>query len=65
MTMNKGFNKHSSVDRLFLQWKNGGRCIVCLKDFYDRMCVSAVGYIMKATAAQGKTITKHYMHKGE
>ena len=66
MTMNKGFSKHSDVDRLFLQRKNGGRGLVCIKDFYDRMCVSTtVGYIMKATTAQGKTIKEHYMHKGE
>ena len=56
MTMNKGFNKHSDVDRLILQRKNGGRGLVCIKDFYDRMCVSTVGYMMKATTAQGKTI---------
>ena len=65
MTMNKGFNKHSDVDRLILQRKNGGRGLVCIKDFYDRMCVSTVGYMMKATTAQGKTIKEHYMHKGE
>ena len=65
MTMNKGFSKHSDVDRLFLQRKNGGRGLVCIKDFYDRMCVSTVGYIMKATTVQGKTIKDHYMHKGE
>ena len=53
------------MDRLFLQRKNGGRGLVCIKDFYDRMCVSTVGYIMKATTAQGKTIKEHYMHKGE
>ena len=53
MTMNKGVSKHSDVDRLFLQGKNGGRGLVCIKDFYDRMCVSTVGYIMKPTTAQG------------
>ena len=56
MTMNKNFSKHSDVDRLFLQRKNGGRGLVCIKDFCDRMCVSTVGYIMKATTAQGKAI---------
>ena len=39
MAMNKGFKKHSDVDRLFLQRKIGGRGLVCIKDFYDRMCV--------------------------
>ena len=65
MTMNNSFSKHSDVDRLFLERKNGGRGLVCIKDFYDRMCVSTVGYIMKATTAQGKTIKEHYVHKGE
>ena len=65
MTMNKGFSKHSGADRLFLQKKNGGSALVCIKDFYDRMCVSTVGYIMKATTAQGKATKEHYMHKGE
>ena len=65
MTMNEGFSKHSDVDRLFLQRKNGGRGLVCIKDFYDRMCVSTVGYIMKSTTVQGKTIKDHYMHKSE
>ena len=54
MTMNKGFSKHFDVDRLFLQRKNGGRGLVCIKDFYDRICVSTVGYIMKATTVQSK-----------
>ena len=62
MTINKGFSKHSDVERLFLQKKGG---LVCIKDFYDRMCVSTIGYIMKATTAHGKTIKEHYIHKGE
>ena len=37
---NKGFSTHSDVDRRFLQRKNGGRGLVFIKDFYDRMCVS-------------------------
>ena len=64
MTTNKGFNKHSVVDRLLLQRKNGARCLVCIKDFSGRMCVSTVDYTMKATTAQGKTIKEHCMHKG-
>ena len=36
-----------------------------MKDFYDRMCVSTVGYIMKATTAQGKTMKGTNMHKGD
>ena len=51
MTMNEGFSKHSDVDRLFLQRKNGGKDLVCIKDFYERMSVSTVGYIMKAKTA--------------
>ena len=39
VTMNKGFSKHSDVDRLFLQRRNGGRGLFCMKDFYDKMCV--------------------------
>ena len=62
ITMNKGFSKHSDADRLFLQRKNGGRGLVCKKDFYDRTSVSTV---VKATTAQGKIIKEHYMHKGE
>ena len=65
ITMNKGFSKHSDADRLFLQRKNGGRGLVCIKDFYDRTSMSTVDNIMKATTAQGKTIKEHYMHKGE
>ena len=37
----------------------------CIKDFYDRMSLSTVGYIMRVTTVQGKLIKDHYMHKGE
>ena len=63
MTMNKGFGQHSDVKRK--KRKNGGRGLVCIKDFYDRMCVSTVGYISKVTTAQGKTMKEHYLHKGD
>ena len=35
MTMNKGFNKHSYVDIIFLQRKCGGRGLICIKDSHD------------------------------
>ena len=65
MSMSKGFNKHSDVDRIFLQRKLGGRGLICIKDFHDRMCISTVGYIMTAKTVQGKSIKDHLMHKRE
>ena len=56
MTMNKGFNKHSDVDRIFLQIKFEGRGLICIRDFHGRMCISTVGYIMTAKKVQGKQL---------
>ena len=43
MTMNKGFNKHSDVDRIFLQRKCGGKGLICIKDFHYRIGISTGG----------------------
>ena len=35
MTMNKAFNKHSDIDRLYLPRNRGGRGLICIQDFCD------------------------------
>ena len=65
MTMNKTFNKHSDIDRLYLPRNRGGRGLICIKDFCDRMCVSTLGYVLHSKTIQGRTIKEHYMNKNE
>ena len=65
MTMNKAFNKHSDIDRLYLPRNRGGRGLICIKDFCDRMCVSTLGYVLLSKTIQGRTIKEHYMNKKE
>ena len=65
MTMNMGFNKHSDVDRIILQRKCGGRGLICIKDFHERMYISKLGYIMTAKTVQVKAIKENLMHKRE
>ena len=39
MTMNKAFSKHSDTGRLYLPRNRGGRGLICIQGFCDRMCV--------------------------
>ena len=48
MTINKAFNKHSDTDRLYLPRNRGGRGLICIQDFCDRMCVSTLGYVLQS-----------------
>ena len=65
MTMNKAFNKHSDIDRLYLPRNRGGRGLRCIQDFCDRMCVSTPGYVLQSKSIQGRTIKEHYINKKE
>ena len=42
MTMNKAFNKHSDIDRLYLPRNRGGKGLICIQDFCERTCVSII-----------------------
>ena len=46
MTMNKAFNKHSDTGRLYLLRNRGGKGLICIQDFCERMCVSTLGYVL-------------------
>ena len=63
MAMNKAFNEHSDTDRLYLPRNRGGRGLICIQDFCERMCVSALGYVLQSKTIQGRTINEHYMNK--
>ena len=65
MTMNKAFNKHSDTDRLYVPKNRGGKGLICIQDFYERMCVSTLGYVLQSKTIQGRTIKEHYMNKIE
>ena len=65
MLMNKAFNKHSNKDRLYLLRTKGGKVIISIQDFCERMCVSTLGYVLQSSTVQGKTIKEHYMNKKE
>ena len=63
IAMNKAFNKHSDTDRLYLPRNRGGKGLICIQDFCDRMCVSTLGYVLQSKTIQRRTIKKHYMKK--
>ena len=65
MTMNKAFNKHSDTDRLYLPRNGGGKGLICIQDFCERMFVSALRYVLQSKTIQGRTIKEHYMNKKE
>ena len=65
MTMNKAFNKHSDTERLYLPRNRGGRGLICIQDFCEKMCVSTLGYVLQSKTIQGRTIKEHYMNKKE
>ena len=63
MTMNKVFNKHSDTETTYLPRNRGGKCLICIQDFCERMFVSTLGYVLQSKAIQGRTIKEHYMNK--
>ena len=65
MTMNKAFNKHSDTDILYLLRNRGGKGLICIQDFCERMCVSSLRYVLQSKTIQGRTIKEHYMNKKE
>ena len=65
MTMNKAFNKRLDTDRLNLPRNRGGKGLICIQDFCDRMCVSTLGYVLQSKTIQGRTIKEHCMNKKE
>ena len=54
MTMNKAFNKHSDTDRLYLPRNRGGKGLICIQDFCERMWVSTLGYVLQSKTIQGQ-----------
>ena len=65
MTMNKAFNKRSVTDRLYLPRNSGGKGLICIQDFCERLCVSTLGYVLQSKTIQGRTIKENYMNKKE
>ena len=65
MTMYKAFNKHSDTDRLYLPRNRGGKGLICIQDFCERLCVATPGYVLQSRTIQGRTIKEHYMNKEE
>ena len=63
MTMNKAFNKHSDTDRRYLPRDRECKGLICIQDFYERMCVSTLGYVLQSKTIQRRTIKEHYMNK--
>ena len=63
MTLKKAFNKHSDTDRLYLPRNRGGKGLICIQDFCERLCVSTLGYVFQSKTIQGRTIKEHYMNK--
>ena len=65
MTMNKSFNKHSDTNRHYLPKNSGGRGLLCIQDFCERMCVSTLRYVLQSKTIQGRAIKEHYIDKKE
>ena len=65
MTMKKAFSKHSDTDRLYLPRNRGGKALICIQDFCERMCVSTLGYVLQSKTIQGRIIKEHYINKKE
>ena len=65
MSMNSTFYKHSDVDRLYMSREKGGKGMISSKDYWQRMCLSTLGYILRSRTVQGKAIKQYYMLKKE
>ena len=65
MTMNGAFFKNSDVDRLYISREKGGKGMLNIRDYWQRMCLSTLVYILRSRTVQGKAIKQFYMHKKE
>ena len=66
MTMNKASGKYSDIGTLYLPRTKGGKGIISIQDFCERMCVSTFRYVLQSNTVQGKTKElQHYMNKKE
>ena len=62
ITINKAFNKQSDTGRLYLPRNRGGKGLICIQDFCERMCVSTQGYVLQSKTIQGREQEKECLH---
>ena len=53
------------LDRLYVSREKGGKGMLNIKDYLQRMCLSTLGYIRRSRTVQGKAIKQYHMQKKE